>query len=214
DSDCDGVSDYDADSDGYDSEAYEGDDCDDADPEVNPDATETWYDGIDEDCDAGDDYDADGDGDRHDDYGGNDCDDTEGSVYWDADEACDGVDNDCDEKIPTDEVDEDGDLYLACEECDDDDGSVNPGATDDWYDGVDADCDGSEDYDADEDGFVTDEHEGLTTLYVDGSGELPAGDCDDEDDAEPFVADPTDGSASGSGTWDDPLDSLQDAIDY
>ena len=39
--------DYDEDGDGHTSAAYGGTDCDESDPTVNPDATETWYDGVD-----------------------------------------------------------------------------------------------------------------------------------------------------------------------
>jgi hypothetical protein len=40
-------------------------------------------------------------------------------------ETCDGLDNDCDGIVPPDEVDADGDLFLACEDCDDTDfGSI------------------------------------------------------------------------------------------
>ena len=46
DSDCDGASDYDADGDGEDAAAFGGDDCDDSDPGLNPDATEIWYDDV------------------------------------------------------------------------------------------------------------------------------------------------------------------------
>jgi hypothetical protein len=38
-------------------------------------------------------------------------------------------------------------------DCDDTDDTVHPGARDVPYDGVDADCDGSNDYDADGDGY-------------------------------------------------------------
>jgi formylglycine-generating enzyme required for sulfatase activity len=81
DTDCDGASDYDADGDGYDSDAHGGDDCDDDDSATNPGASETFYDGIDSDCDSLSDYDADGDGQDSDAYGGFDCDDSDAALY-------------------------------------------------------------------------------------------------------------------------------------
>jgi hypothetical protein len=50
----------------------------------------------------------------------------------------------------TDDVDMDG--IAVPDDCDDDDDSVFPGAVEVWYDGVDQDCDGASDYDADQDG--------------------------------------------------------------
>ena len=38
---------------------------------------------------------------------------------------------------------------VACEDCDDGDGSVSPAGTETWYDGIDGDCDGASDYDQD-----------------------------------------------------------------
>ena len=64
-------------------------------------------------------------------------------------------------------VDADGDGYGVDEDCDDGDAGVHPGVDEVWYDGVDQNCDGLSDYDADGDG-----------TYVDGIG---ADDCDDFD---------------------------------
>ena len=74
----------------------DGDDCDDTDASVNPEASETWYDGVDADCAGDSDYDADQDGHDSDDHGGEDCDDADDSVYPGApEEEADGVDQDC-----------------------------------------------------------------------------------------------------------------------
>ena len=61
----------------------DGSDCNDGDPAISPDATETWYDGVDSDCDGASDYDADRDGYDSDQYSGVDCDDSDVSIYQD-----------------------------------------------------------------------------------------------------------------------------------
>ncbi len=80
-------------------------------------------------------------------------------------------------------VDEDADGYESDRDCDDVDATVHPGATDAWYDGVDADCLGNDDDDQDQDGAPVDE------------------DCDDTD---PAVVDPCDSGepAPDSGDTD------------
>ncbi len=181
------------------------DDCNDEDGTIHPGATEVC-DGADNDCDGlvddddpgvtgADtwyaDYDFDGYGgdqltllacEQPDGYVDNhrDCDDTNDAVHPDADEVCDGADNDCDGTIDLEAtdalswyVDDDGDGYgtsaateTACDppagfalhdgDCDDTDPRYNPGALEaDCADPNDYNCDGSTGYDdADGDGFA------------------------------------------------------------
>ncbi len=63
--------------------------------------------------------------------------------------------------------DQDGDGSPAGEDCDDADSTAFPGAEDAWYDGVDSNCDGADDFDADADG--------------DRAAAYQGGDCDDAD---------------------------------
>ncbi len=116
-----------------------------------------------------------------------DCDDAEPEVYPGAKERCNGRDDDCDGVLdpdgPTGFADADGDGYgdpatpvSGCapgaavvdndQDCDDTRADVYPGAPETWYDGVDQDCRGDEDFDADGDGH----------LVPAGGG----GDCDDD----------------------------------
>ena len=106
----------------------DGTDCDDADADINPGATEVC-DGTDNDCNGNTDgtdaadartwyYDGDGDGQgdansstlgctRPSGYrnNANDCDDTNSTIYLGAPEHCDGVDEDCDGVADNDAVD-------------------------------------------------------------------------------------------------------------
>ena len=109
-----------------------------------------------------------------------DCDDSTAAIAPGADELCNEADDDCDGAVdedasgaPTWYADADADGYgdpaaatAQCsapagavsndDDCDDGAAAVRPGADEVWYDGVDQDCDGSSDFDADGDGFDAD----------------------------------------------------------
>ena len=221
----------DEDGDGYGSTI----DCDDSDPEIRPDADELC-DGIDNDCDDDIDEDDAVDGTtwyRDGDYDGwgasdgdtttachqpegygpaGDCRDDIYEINPDADETCDGVDNDCDGTVDQDPVngrtgclDADGDGFgdpAICEtacvlhsafveddsDCDDSDPAVNP-AAEEICDDIDNDCDG-----------LTDPQSG----DADGDGwDGCEGDCAPDDaaihpDAAEICGDATDNNCDGS----------------
>jgi hypothetical protein len=176
DSDCAENDDYDKDGDGHQSDLYGGDDCNDTNVTIYTGATDAWYDGTDSDCAGNDDYDQDYDGARTDAAGGDDCDDTDANIgpamtdTW-----YDGVDTDC---AGNDDYDQDYDAYVPDEygglatvgvagsgalpdgDCDDTDAAFHPGAADTWYDGIDNDCAGNDDYDQDRDGHQSDDYGG------------------------------------------------------
>ncbi|GDX83635.1 hypothetical protein LBMAG42_54460 [Deltaproteobacteria bacterium] len=237
---------HDLDGDGFIDTAFGGDDCWDdpsaipagfeaisgtAQPtaaEVHPDATETWYNGVDQDCAGDDDFDQDLDTHRSATHAdgtgvtGDDCYDAMDDAYPSGAASCaregdlapvdvypgatdtayDGTDADC---SGNDDFDQDGDTYGRCDECDDTNASIYPNdAPDVWYDGVDANCDGN-DGDQDGDGY-----------YIEGyaftiPADFEAGDCvDTEASTHPNAADAwydgTDADCLGNDDFDQDAD--------
>jgi hypothetical protein len=91
-----------------------------------------------------------------------DCADAVPTVNPGATEVCDGIDNDCDRVIDQVDDDSDGDLAIACGggDCDEGNALIGPSQPETWYDGVDQDCDAASDYDADVDGYDSDDYSG------------------------------------------------------
>ena len=104
----------DRDDDGWGADRHGGGDCDDDDPDVNPESEDTWYDGIDSNCDGASDFDADQDGfDAEGGEGELDCDDDDPDRSPGAEEVWyDGVDTDCADDDDYD-ADADGDRAAA-----------------------------------------------------------------------------------------------------
>ncbi len=187
---------FDHDGDGY---TIDDGDCDDVDATIFPGAEDIWYDGVDQDCDGWSDYDQDLDGFDYDIYGGTDCNDADAEINPDATEVCDEIDNDedCNGTADNDDsgatgtttwyTDADADGYgddndagtdycdppaltsLVTGDCDDTNRFAYDGATEVWYNGVDEDCDGANDYDQDADGYESDAYGGADCDDTDGS---------------------------------------------
>jgi hypothetical protein len=253
DQNCDG-NDSDQDGDGFDSWQTGGPDCWD-DPtavrenfdvlttewnqptaaEVNPDATEVYYDGVDTNCDTANDFDQDGDGYSTSKHAnregelGDDC--VDGSLLDDAndagfaaidvnpgvleDDCYDGTNADCD----TDEADTlntngeylsdfdcDNDGWMLEEECDDNDADVEPNDDPDiWYDCVDANCDGN-DGDMDGDGYVRDDYAAACPNWQNLSAHSAAGDCWDDTNETPTEFSPINGYSSTTAAQVNPAE--------
>ena len=144
DANCDGVDGHDGDGDGHASVASGGDDCDDTNPDMNPEEADPEGDGVDSDCDGFDGVNPDPDGDGIEDDG--DGSGTAGDTLCGTgetvgcDDNCPDVANASQEDLDYDglgdacDPDMDGDGYLGPDhgggDCADDDAAVNPGADD------------------------------------------------------------------------------------
>jgi len=204
-------------------------DCQDANADIHPGGTEICDElDEDEDCDGlADDHDPDASGQSavYLDRDGDGAGDSEASI-----QACDapigyaadgGDCDDLDASVGAETLgyaDDDGDGYgdpgelvtvcsgsagyaTRADDCDDDDASRNPAASEAWYDGVDQDCDGHDDYDADRDGQEAAEWGGLdcddadsgtclgcAEVYHDGLDEDCLGGDDDDADQDGYTA--------------------------
>ncbi len=123
------------------------------------------------------------------------------------------------------QVDADGDGFGSSDtggdDCNDDDATINPSADDLWYDGIDSNCDGANDYDQDQDGYDqindcddTDAtvNPGATDTWYDGidSNCDGANDYDQDQDGYDTTTDCNDTDATinpgATETWYDDVD--------
>ena len=145
-----------------------------------------------------------------------DCRPDDPAISPDANEACNGFDDNCD-GVVDEGYDEDGDGATTCAgDCDDTEPAAYGGATEVCGDGIDNDCDGvidnGDELDADGDGFCTPlDCDDDSALNHPGASEICDGvdnDCDDAID-EDFDADGDgwfDGADAGCAAAYDPVD--------
>jgi hypothetical protein len=236
DDDCMGDDDFDQDGDEFSKCEDSGDtgcDCNDLDGDINPDGIEKYYDGVDQDCKRDDDYNQDTDDwpacSEPGDTGACDCDDLNAKVFPGAvDVLYDGLDADCANDKDFDS-DHDGwncssEFDAGCPidsgmDCDDHDGAFAPDAFDEWYDNIDHDCQGNDDFDRDYDGVSkcqdtgdtdcdcidTDDnaYPGADEIWYDGKDQNCSGDNDQDQDGDGFLCNASAGKVCDGDDCDD-----------
>jgi len=185
-------------------------DCNDSDPDINPDADEIPNNDIDEDCDGiALIIDVDMDGFNSDE----DCDDDNADINPDADEIPNNeVDEDCDGIALIIDVDMDG--FNSDEDCDDDNADINPDADEIPNNEVDEDCDGiALIIDVDMDGFNSDEDCDDDNADINpDADEIPNNEVDEDCDGIALIIDvDMDGFNSDEDCDDDNADINPDA---
>ena len=147
-----------------------------------------------------------------------DCDDEDPDVGpGETEVPYNGVDDDCDEETPDDDLDGDG--FTADEDCDDEDGGAFPGAEETWGNDIDDDCDGTIDERFDTENVLTTCDCGdPSTIAADSAGGVHIG-YRNSDDSTVYYTGGTSGSwssphqvtgYSGSGDY---MDSVMDGAD-
>jgi len=176
----------DEDGDGYCSIKTGGEDCNDNDSDIHPDADEVCGDLIDQNCDGVD----------------LKCEDCDNGEDDDGDTLIDCADEDCeDDPVCIECVDEDEDGYCSIpsggDDCADDDPDINPGAEEIPDDGIDQNCDGVDgevDHESDcDDGFDNDGDTLIDCRDPDCDGTPECDDCTDND-GDGYCSEATGGS--------------------